>query len=612
MKLAFVYGAFSCFNRQFDMPTLYTSQRGMTGSESSFFSYAREMAELGNEVDIITYMINDSPLPRELSKIKGVINLNYVDPNSIDAGKYDVIFSWNEPNYFKQFKNCNGLRVLNQQLNDFVYCDKDWFDYVDVITSPSKMHIERISQFIPNKSKCIVAPNGVYNSRYNPDVKTLGKVIYASSPDRGLHRLLECWPQIRKKVPYAELSVFYHVRSWIEGLNKTKKLCDDTPGYSLLDTTRKGIARAKYVEYALDKLVNDGVKLYDSISYESIASEMSTAQIFAYPFDPIMWTEGFSVSTMEACAAGTLPVITDADALGEIYGASVPIVKHPIGDRLDTFIDLVVKGITDKEWFYETTKKSRELAKKYEYVDLARDLNDFIVSRIGTGERKKVNMQPEGKKMILTTSQAERSSISFYASQANLWTDDGQQGSAISTHIDAKTTCDWLLFDKNELANASVLNIGTHYPVDEIELSQHTRRWVAIDNSEGVVKRQKQLFSNLPVEWTHCRGIELPFADETFTHVFSFSTIEHIEKKWYPIHLREIARVLAPGGVLCISTHFVEFNEDKRKEYDMYGYTYMFNLNEFIDLCTPFFDTSHINRMGGNGNRVGFRMRKKS
>lgn len=57
---------------------------------------------------------------------------------------------------------------------------------------------------------------------------------------------------------------------------------------------------------------------------------------------------------------------------------------------------------------------------------------------------------------------------------------------------------------------------------------------------------------NLPYSWALADGRRLPFADDSFGHVFAFDVIEHVveDEKL----LREAVRVLRPEGVLWLST----------------------------------------------------------
>ena len=148
------------------------------------------------------------------------------------------------------------------------------------------------------------------------------RVAHCSSPDRGLHHLLGAWPEIRRAVPDATLHVFYRLAPWIRGF-------DQTPYFPPIEPLRK---RANYVEECLRRFHERGgmgVTLRDSVSRETIEREMAQAEVLAYPCDTTTWSEGFSCTVLEACAARACPVISDCDALGSVYADLDPVPRGP-------------------------------------------------------------------------------------------------------------------------------------------------------------------------------------------------------------------------------------------------------------------------------------------
>lgn len=76
----------------------------------------------------------------------------------------------------------------------------------------------------------------------------------------------------------------------------------------------------------------------------------------------------------------------------------------------------------------------------------------------------------------------------------------------------------------------------------------------------------------------------LPFADQTFTHIFSEHLIEHVDRAAGASLLRECRRVLRPGGALRIATPDLRFlarlssgalNERERRYVQWAGETFL-------------------------------------
>lgn len=367
MKIAFLYGWLSCPNRFFNFENLYDAPQGLTGSEVSCFTFAREMAKRGHEVSL--YTVISSP---NYYKWHGV-TVRPIDELRFEGNAHDIYYSWNDPGDLV-YVDSSKLRVLNQQLNDFDYCTPGFVNNVDVLTSPSRVHRDFLISLIGAKEKWEVMPNGCDPAQYTPGVKVPGRILYASSPDRGLHWLLQEWPKIRRRVPHAELRVFYNFQSWYDNLQNIPH----DAGPHLRETAM----RASYIRMALDKLAPHGVTHLHSVSRNQMAKEFSEAQVLSYPCDPIRWTEGFSVTTLEACASRTLPVICGADALQDIYGGCAITSATPIRAHLPEFVDNVVKGVTDDKFRTDVTDRCLAFANQYRWDVLADRMERLLLAKL--------------------------------------------------------------------------------------------------------------------------------------------------------------------------------------------------------------------------------------
>lgn len=362
MRIGFVYGRWIASGKKYNFSDLFNDKRGLTGSELSCFSFAREMSRKGNKVSLF--------LDSEANYHEWE-NINIRPLDDVTNAELDVVYSWNEADVLRFVRN-SSLRMVNLQINDFAHCMSGYDDFVDIWTSPSESHknyiLSTFRYHLSNKWK--VLPNGCDSSQYEYNIKVPGRVIYASSPDRGLHWLLQQWPKIRKSVPNANLKVFYRLNPWIDHFINVYN--SPNKGYPELGM------RARYIKEALRRLSRHGVEAVDSVSRRQISKEMSEAMVLAYPCDTVFYTEGFSVTTLEACAAGVVPVITDVDALGQVYYGNVPMVRSPIKHNIDEFTDFVIRGLVDEKFVKETTEKLKEFSKQYEWTILANKLEQII------------------------------------------------------------------------------------------------------------------------------------------------------------------------------------------------------------------------------------------
>jgi glycosyltransferase involved in cell wall biosynthesis len=332
LRIAMVYGEFSsAIHGPFVIPDLYT-KTGLTGSESSFFNLMRSLAERGHEV--AAFCVTDAPCDHEsgahvfpIQALKGLPR----------AEGIDAVIAWNEPDYL-QYAPAGALRVVDQQLNDWGYCRTDFRANVDLFVYPSANSMEhhRRDEGMPAG---VVVPNSVDLSLFEKGGLAMSRprnphrVVWASSPDRGLHHVLSMWPDIRQRVPDAELHVFYRLAPWLERAG---------------NSTDEGVARrARYIAAALPRLKGHGVIVRDLVSNAEMAREFQSAAVLAYPCDPVRYTEGFGCSVLDACAGGCLPIISDADALPEVHGSAVGIIKGRPALVRDAWVNLVTWALLE-------------------------------------------------------------------------------------------------------------------------------------------------------------------------------------------------------------------------------------------------------------------------
>lgn len=368
MRIEFIYGPFSSAGKEFNFECLFEDPQGLTGSETSCFMLAKEMADLGHEVYLYANISTNLNHPCKWGKleIRRLAWFNQARPTP------EIVYSWNEPDLLK-YVDRSVLRMVNQQLNDFDYCrENNWDQYVDIYTSPSPSHLDFISQFTPNKQKWQVVPNG-----HDPTLfdlmckKNPGSVIYASSPDRGLHLLLQAWPTIKNAVPEATLKIFYDFMKWFNNAANIPDSCDIP--------SREAGQRAKYIYYALNRMKNGfGISHHKSVSKQHLAREMSRSMVLAYPCSCTRPTEGFSVTTLEACASGMVPILSSEDSLGQIYGGVAPMIRTPARLHLEEFTELVIKALIDEQFRYNVTQKTINFSRDFTWPKIAKNLERIM------------------------------------------------------------------------------------------------------------------------------------------------------------------------------------------------------------------------------------------
>ena len=373
------------FRRSLDLATCRQDPIGMSGTDYGTLRIAECLRDIGHSVVL-----------RTVSAEAGT-TWNGIEVIGPDAAvpACDAMIAINEPDLLRDAP-AGAFRVCMTWLNDFSFARAGLSEHVDLFASCSAPHLEQFRtnpawhrvQVTPDhpdgaetfrfdESKWAVIPLGCDPERLGPRgsggegmslerEKVPGRVVYCSSPDRGLHWLLQEWPAIKAAVPHAELRVFYRLKDWLRSW-------DNTPHFPAIEPLRK---RALYIEEALRRLQGHGVTVRDSVSRDVIEEEMSVAEVLGYPCETTTWSEGFSCTILECCAAQACPVITDCDALGEVYAAIAPVPMHLATERwmsasglagatpewVGVWRERVIRALTDEAFRADVNAKARKLA----------------------------------------------------------------------------------------------------------------------------------------------------------------------------------------------------------------------------------------------------------
>lgn len=118
---------------------------------------------------------------------------------------------------------------------------------------------------------------------------------------------------------------------------------------------------------------------------------------------------------------------------------------------------------------------------------------------------------------------------------------------------------------------------------------------VAVDVSQPAVEQAKERYRRPNLSFVASSVTSLPLADQSVDLVVSFETIEHIGQADQRLFLEETRRVLAPGGVLVISTPD-RVNYSERRNYHNEYHVHEFSREEFSQFLAEWF--THVRLLG--------------
>lgn len=336
------------------------------GSEIAMMSVARELAARGHTVRVFADC--DPGLYDGVEYLRAELALPL-----LTQVEHDVIVSWQDAGLFLypvkaklKVLMCQGSQLALGQASE--HTDR----YFAISRYSAKLLLESDAYASPDKMW--VTRNGVYAKRFTPHSgHNRHQLVWASSPDRGLHHLVDIFEKVRAAVPDATLSVLY----------------DFDRVYESYHNTLPGSAFCRYLEEAAVLKVGHGVEVLNHISQPQLAKLLSGAGIMAYPCDPIHPTETYCVAVNEAMAAGLPCVLSDADCLPENYGGHALILKRPIDTS--EWATHIVRLMTNREEYASYQDCGLQLAKETEPSGIAEEwemfFDEYLTGRGTTPDR---------------------------------------------------------------------------------------------------------------------------------------------------------------------------------------------------------------------------------
>ena len=334
-------------------PEILNEDRMLGGAETAMIYVSKGLARLGYNVTVFYSHVDK---PGVYDGVKWVSAKQY-NPHEC----YDVFISWDGADIFNYYP-CAHLKILELQCNHpkaKPQHEIDWY------TPKSEWHKGRICQYNENilPEHCYIMPNGVDLARYAKREKRIpGRIVWCSSPDRGLHHLLRMWPRIREQVPEATLHIFYEFEKNFEG----RKWAMD---YA-----------AQNMWFIKTHLNQPGVTFRGGVGQKTLAREQMQAQLLVYPCDPPIPSEGFCITILECLAAGTPAIISDADCLPELWSQAAAMLPLPIND--DQWVATIVQFLRDEKLWKEYSRKGLKLAPTYSWERVVRRWDAFIREKL--------------------------------------------------------------------------------------------------------------------------------------------------------------------------------------------------------------------------------------
>lgn len=252
----------------------------------------------------------------------------------------------------------------------------DRFDHVLALSEWQRRHLT--GRYPHARAKIRRFRNGILPQLFTPVAweDRAPRVVYSSSPDRGLDVVLELWPRIREHVSDATLSYCY--------ADVYDTVADQIPGIRAHRDRIRELSK------------QPGVERLGSLPQPTLARLMCTSRVWVHPswstahpgpdgvVEETPFHETSCIGAMEAQAAGCHVVAAGWGALQEtVRHGHLLEVGTPRDDRWQTaFVNSVVEGLTNAETGHLATVRGPEEAAGMSWDRVARDLLKLTVGQV--------------------------------------------------------------------------------------------------------------------------------------------------------------------------------------------------------------------------------------
>lgn len=322
-------------------------ERPLGGTETGVIKLASALQELDYEVFVVSSYRNP-PLTQPLY----IPSTNLGLLPTIDAyiGVRDwqtMLISINAPKKFFWTGDAfdqplsiglGDKRIYNQF--DKLLCVSEW--QKNTLCKSSGLPIE----------KAFVIQNGADENNCD-DIKNPYRLIYSSTPYRGLKYLIEIFPRIKAQVPLAELII-----------------CSGFDVYK----GAQAIAQNEIDQFnQMASIFSNmpGVKVIGNVLQKDLQKQMKAASILAYPNT---FAETSCITVIEAKRAGTVPITSRLGALPETVGAGGILISENPGsaEYLDKFIDECINLLKDQIRLQTLSRVALEESKLQSWQEVAK------------------------------------------------------------------------------------------------------------------------------------------------------------------------------------------------------------------------------------------------
>lgn len=335
--------------------------KGIGGSETQAILLMREMAKLGYKIKIFNKC-------KEQHYDSGGYDVEYIPYQ--EFGQYSKTIKYNlfiASRYLDCFDIPFASDLNLAMIHDVFLIQGNrpqhdvHQDKIDKYLCLSNQHKQFVHQHhnIPLE-KIVVTSNGLDFTRFEKEVaKDPYKMIYSSSPDRGLEVLLDLFPQVKAQVPETTLDIYYGFENF---------------------------QNQEYVSKLMERINStEGITYHGRVGQDVVAEAFQRSSIWAYP---TWFEETYCITALEAMVGGSIVLSSDYWGLMDTVKDGGILLPMPEGKNTvftqeyrEKWIQECVKLLTDLEYQEYWREQGKTRVARFTWEAVAKQWSDYYQNR---------------------------------------------------------------------------------------------------------------------------------------------------------------------------------------------------------------------------------------
>jgi glycosyltransferase involved in cell wall biosynthesis len=275
---------------------------GIGGSETSHIEMARRLNERGHEVFSYAPIRNKSVGSGRILSKMGPAGVKWAHSNNANFAKPGVLVIYRDPEILDRIGPGRAAWLIFQDVHYGNKLTEARASKLTRLVALCEEHANKLRSLYPFAAhKVCVSSNGtlVKDNETFPNHRNPRRMMFASSPDRGLNQCLQIFGRVKEVIPDAELHIYY-------GWDNIDKVIARGGSWGQEVLRRKN--------YTIQLIEKTGAQWHGRTGQGALKFEWSKAGIWCHPSN---FTETSCITCMDAQALGAIPVTIPTWAVGE-------------------------------------------------------------------------------------------------------------------------------------------------------------------------------------------------------------------------------------------------------------------------------------------------------